>query len=364
LTHPAGWASPSFFLAVSTADLRARVEDIAGNCADLLNSFFDALGSKVHSHNIGTLFERIKTIEVSQKPFDKHDTLPSANGLSIGDGTNRQIYVKPASSSAAEHYQEFRWNAIATTVLNELLHHSRDKGHFLDPSLDKAAFGLMSPAEQASARALMKKDNYEAGTVGHRFISAHCKPTNPPGPAPRRSRMSPIIPALILSFIGLFPLAPRNTVATRPKWRQIVLMRSTREDVERLLGQSKNRGFLASYRVKGGTLDVEYYPFHFCTPAPDADLRVHRWTVVEITYEPDNPPTLADLKLDLKKFRKVRESVHVPELVSYLNDEEGVDYTFQGDGTLYNIRYFPGRHFDTLRCDAGSTKRGKIKGSL
>jgi hypothetical protein len=168
--------------------------------------------------------------------------------------------------------------------------------------------------------------------------------------------MSPIIITLVLSLIGFCAPVARQDPSNPPKWRQIVLMRSMREDVEKLLGPSKNRGFLARYRVEDGTLDVEYYPFDFCTPAPDADFRVRRWTVVEITYEPDNPPTLAVLKLDLKKFRKVRESVHVPELVSYVNDEEGVDYTVQGDGTLYNIRYFPGRHLDALRCKADSTK--------
>ena len=162
--------------------------------------------------------------------------------------------------------------------------------------------------------------------------------------------MSRTFLTLILSLIGFCAPFTRHNTAKEPKWRQIILMRSTRAAVERLLGRSKNRGFLASYRVEDGTIDVDYYPFNFCTPAPDADLRVRRWTVVEITYVPDNPPKFAYLKLDLKKFRKVRESIHVPEAVSYLNDEEGVDYTFQGDGTLDNIRYFPGRHFDTLRC--------------
>jgi|SRR4030095_3314308 hypothetical protein len=176
--------------------------------------------------------------------------------------------------------------------------------------------------------------------------------------------MNAALVTLILTLTGFWaPLASHN-IATEPKWWQIIVMRSTRKDVERLLGRSKKRGFLASYRVEDGTIDVEYYPFHFCTPVPDADIRVRRWTVVQITYVPDNSPKLSSLKVDLKKFRKVRESVHAPELVSYLNDEEGVDYTFQADETLDSIRYFPGRHFDTLRCKAGSTKHDRIEGSL
>jgi hypothetical protein len=118
--------------------------------------------------------------------------------------------------------------------------------------------------------------------------------------------MTTTVTTLILFLIS-FGAPARHNIEKKPKWRQIILMRSTRQDVERLLGRSKNSGFLASYKVEDGTLDVEYYPFNFCTPAPAADLRVRRWTVVEITYVPDKPPPLADLKLDLKKFRMMRE---------------------------------------------------------
>jgi hypothetical protein len=126
-------------------------------------------------------------------------------------------------------------------------------------------------------------------------------------------------------------------------------MRSTREDVEKLLGQSQYRGFSASYAVENGMLDVEYYPFNHCSE-PDADLRVPQWTVVEMTYEPANPPRLTDLHLNLKKFRKQRESPHVPDLISYINNQAGVDYTFEADNTLSSIRYFPSKRYDVLRC--------------
>jgi hypothetical protein len=171
--------------------------------------------------------------------------------------------------------------------------------------------------------------------------------------------MSPIILTLILSLSGLFaPVAGNNTVVTEPKWRQIVLMRSTRDYVERLLGRSQYRGYSASYRVEDGMLFVQYYPFNFCA-YPGADLRVRRWTVVEITHEPDNPPKLADLNLDLKKFRKVRESPDAPDLISYVNDEDGVDHTFQDD-ELIDVRYFPARRYDALRCKKATANRRKI----
>ena len=80
--------------------------------------------------------------------------------------------------------------------------------------------------------------------------------------------MSAIIPTLILLLIGFCAPVTTNNVATEPKWRQIVLMRSTRDDVERLLGRSKYRGYDASYEVEDGTLDVEYYPSVSASPGP------------------------------------------------------------------------------------------------
>jgi len=168
------------------ADLKARVQDIGGNCQDLLNKFFAALGSKVHSSDLGILFDRINSFELSQKPFDKHDVPSHAVGLALGDGNNRQIALKPAAWSAVEHYQEFRWNAIAKVVVQELLHHSRESGVFSDGDLDKAALRIMNPQEQAAARAKMKAKDYQVGAVGHGLIGSNCYSTNPSGPPPVR----------------------------------------------------------------------------------------------------------------------------------------------------------------------------------
>ena len=169
--------------------------------------------------------------------------------------------------------------------------------------------------------------------------------------------MISLIP-LLVSLIGFFVLAEEDNVPTELQWQKIVLMRSTRDDVERLLGRPRYEGYYTSFKVEDGVLSIEYYPFDLCM-SHDAYLKVPRWTVVEITYEPDNPPTLADLKLDLKKFRKTRESPHVPELITYINDVAGVAYTFQADGTLNDVRYFPAKRFDSLRCNKKNRSRRK-----
>ena len=165
---------------------------------------------------------------------------------------------------------------------------------------------------------------------------------------PRGNEMNPFVLLLVLIVSGFLGQAG-NTARPAPKWKRILLMRSTRNDVERLLGRSKYRGYYASYEVEDGLLRIDYYPFNYCAQ-PGADLSVHRWTVVEINYEPNKPVKLADLKLDLTDFKTAKESPDVPDLISYVNEEDGVDYTFDADETLNNVRYFPGRRHDGLRC--------------
>ena len=71
--------------------------------------------------------------------------------------------------------------------------------------------------------------------------------------------MISIIPTLVISLVGLFAPVEINNVPKEPLWRKIVLMRSTRKDVERLLGHSQYTGYSA-YTVENGTLQVEYDP--------------------------------------------------------------------------------------------------------
>src|SRR5207248_2573433 len=136
-------------------------------------------------------------------------------------------------------------------------------------------------------------------------------------------------------------------------WKQrIVLMQSTKADVEKLLSNPIGKDYSVTYNLKEGTLELDYYLYDHCNPryGYNGDWNIPEWTVTEIEYLPDNPPQLADLKIDLRKYRKVHESPHVPKMSSYVNEVEGLDYTFEPDGkTLHSIRYFPSRRFNKLR---------------
>lgn len=136
-------------------------------------------------------------------------------------------------------------------------------------------------------------------------------------------------------------------------WRnKIILFQSTRADVEKLLGKPVGQYYGVTYKLKDGILYLTYYDFDHCQAryGYDAEWNLPEWTVIEIEYMPDHPPKLASLHLDLKKFRTEHDSPDVPELVSYINDEEGVDYTFEGNGELNSVRYFPGSRYDKFRC--------------
>jgi YD repeat-containing protein len=163
------------------SDLKARVMDMVGNCSETMAKFLTALGRHVYSQDLGKTFDRIKSIQVDAEPFKAPFVPKGATGLS-GD---RKIFILP-NELAAKLNQEFRWNAVAKEVVQELLHQSRDRGLFSDEELDKAGLQLLSGQELIDAKSEMNAKNYQKGTVGHRVGASHCNPTNPYGPPPRK----------------------------------------------------------------------------------------------------------------------------------------------------------------------------------
>ncbi len=164
-----------------------------------------------------------------------------------------------------------------------------------------------------------------------------------------------LIVRLVLSLVLSETLLGTGRSHQEAAWRQqIVLFQSTRIDVEKLLGKpAAGKDYGVTYNLQDGTLYLDYYLFDHCKLGRQyyGDWNIPEWTVIEITYLPDNPPQFAALNLDLRELRKVHESPHVPDMISYVNDEEGLDYTFEGDGTtMHSIRYFPGKRFNILRC--------------
>jgi hypothetical protein len=136
-----------------------------------------------------------------------------------------------------------------------------------------------------------------------------------------------------------------------PKWKQISVISTTRSDVERLLGKSKDNGYIVFYPLEEGSLHIEYSA-GLCNPNQDG-WDVQEWTVIEVMYTPFKaPPKFSDLKLDLSKFKKELAGFSTPGIFSYINEEEGIRYTVEPDGTVMDIVNFPSSRYNNIHCSS------------
>jgi hypothetical protein len=161
--------------------------------------------------------------------------------------------------------------------------------------------------------------------------------------------------AMLLLVCEIIVSVITSSAQAQPDMRHgITLLRTTRFDLEAKYPNSDQRA-VGTYVLPDGILLVDFYEFDRCKPSyglkPTWD--VPKWAVEEYTFIPTTPPMFNDFHLDPIHFRTERESPHVPDLISYINDIEGVDYTFNPDGTLNQVRYFPGTRSGNHRCPQG-----------
>ena len=140
-------------------------------------------------------------------------------------------------------------------------------------------------------------------------------------------------------------------------WRGLAPLRSTRADVERLLGQPE-RGSKGVYLTQSERITVTY-----AAGACDYDWRVPPGTVISISVSPKNPPPFAGLRLDERRYEK-RRDVHIETLYYYVNAEEGINYTVDtGKGVVTGVEYYPSAKDNNRRCSAGKDSTAATKGS-
>jgi hypothetical protein len=127
-------------------------------------------------------------------------------------------------------------------------------------------------------------------------------------------------------------------------WRQIVPLKSTRAEVERLLGSTKE-GYFADYQLKQGNLFIVYSSGP-CRPDRKGGWNVPENVVLIVSFSPKHKKRIAALKLDPKKFRKVIDD-HVIGVLYYVNDEEGITYEVQS-GKVDSVEYGPTKRDEHL----------------
>jgi len=151
----------------------------------------------------------------------------------------------------------------------------------------------------------------------------------------------------IFLILVLFEVVTRWQSGKDPDWRQIKPLRSTRVDVERLLGTS-SEPYSASYELEEGNLFIEYSSGP-CTPLRKGGWNVPKDVVVQMSFSPNVKKRVSSLRLDPKRFRKVVDD-HVGGVIYYINDDLGLTYEVQG-GKVDEIYYHLGKKYKHLNCD-------------
>lgn len=131
---------------------------------------------------------------------------------------------------------------------------------------------------------------------------------------------------------GLALILALSLVAQAKEWRGIVPLRSTRADVERLLGPStddpSNKGiYIRTYRTDEEVVSVLYSDTPLCNGYLLRGYRVPEWTVIRITVR-GAPFPFSELKLDSSKYKETSGG-HTPDFSYFTDEDEGVTYEVQ-----------------------------------
>jgi hypothetical protein len=139
------------------------------------------------------------------------------------------------------------------------------------------------------------------------------------------------------------------------EWRGIVPLRSTRADVERVLGSPTTpRG--SGYETENERVTVSYSNGPCERGVPEA-WNVQRDTVISLTVYPKATLIITSLQLDRTKYRRARDP-HVGTIVYYINEEDGIRIEASAlEGEIEEVRsitYMPPARDSHLRCPGSS----------
>jgi hypothetical protein len=152
-----------------------------------------------------------------------------------------------------------------------------------------------------------------------------------------------VILAVLLNVL----LTIMNTVAAPIQdWQWIVPLKTTRTEVERILGPTKT-AYYADYQLNDGALFIEYSSGP-CRPDRKGGWDVPENVVVSMSFSPKHHQKLSALKLDSRKYRKVIDP-ELPSVTYYINEVDGITYSIQSRKVDY-VEYGPAKKYDDLYC--------------
>src|SRR5215510_5179248 len=130
-------------------------------------------------------------------------------------------------------------------------------------------------------------------------------------------------------------------------WRGLVPLKSTRRDVEGLLGSPQTPGG-STYEPDG-----QYFYFEYsdgpCEKGWPYGWNVDKDTVTSIWVSAKKTTLLADLKIDESKYQKY-EDPHIQNRVNYVNYDEGIDILVEDATKVVGFTYLPTSSDEKLRC--------------
>ena len=153
-------------------------------------------------------------------------------------------------------------------------------------------------------------------------------------------------------------------IAQAQDWHKITPLRSTRTDVEHLLGKEYGRRSPILYSQEKFNVSVTY-----ADGLPCDRNKMYRWkvphdTVLNFTvyFKPGFNPKLSEFKFDLSKFRKSGD--HLPGTYYYESEEQGILIQF-ADEWVENITYRAPKKDWKLMCNppAAPNKRFQRTGT-
>ena len=132
----------------------------------------------------------------------------------------------------------------------------------------------------------------------------------------------------IVKSVALFSLLLLTKVDSRAEsWRGIVPLKSTRADVERLLGKPipGDLAFQATYRLPKKEVLIRYAAKQFCRDPQTCGCRVPDDTVLDITVTPKHAMKFATLGVDKARFETFPLAEDIGILI-YRDDLVGLIY--------------------------------------
>jgi hypothetical protein len=165
-----------------------------------------------------------------------------------------------------------------------------------------------------------------------------------------------------LALSALILLASTGAPLSAQEWRGIKVMRSSCQDVKRVLGVAKCEYPRSTYRMEGEVVEISFVSCRCPIVCHDTNLR---WnlpldTVVGIHRELQSGTSVADFEVDRGKWTKTSTDF-IGEVI-YSNEELGIRISAV-DGRVLNVTYYPplekNKQFLCPKCSKTEPRNGK-----